>query len=154
MLIKFDRLIAKMPELLKELKNTPLLNRNDLSDVPKQGVYILYHKGKPVYVGRSNNIRSRIQQHSRPSSRHNSASLAFRIAKDNMSRNTAIPRFIKRKELEEAPGFAQEFFLARMMVANMKIRVIEITDQVEQALFEIYAALALKTTKYNEFSTH
>jgi len=63
-----------------------------------------------------------------------------------MSRNTEIPRFIKRKELEEAPGFAQEFFLARMMVADMKIRVIEITDQVEQALFEIYAALALKTT--------
>ena len=35
----------------------------------------------------------------------------------------------------------------------MKIRVVQIDDQVTQALFEIYAALALET-KYNDFRTH
>ena len=36
----------------------------------------------------------------------------------------------------------------------MEIQVVEITDQVEQTVFEIYAILALGTTpKYNEFRT-
>ncbi len=35
----------------------------------------------------------------------------------------------------------------------MQTKVIEIEDQITQALFEIYAALILNT-KYNDFSTH
>ena len=35
----------------------------------------------------------------------------------------------------------------------MEIRYVAITDEVEQALFEIYAALALKTP-YNHFGTY
>ena len=36
----------------------------------------------------------------------------------------------------------------------MDVRVVEVADQVEQTIFEIYAILALNTTpKYNEFRT-
>ena len=36
----------------------------------------------------------------------------------------------------------------------MDVRIAEVNDQVEQAIFEIYAILALRTTpKYNEFRT-
>ena len=153
MSVKFNHLVAKMPELLGVLESQPLLTRDNLASIPKQGVYVFYQNNKPVYVGRSNNLKRRIQQHGRPSSRHNSASLAFNIAKVMMERNEKIPKFITRKELEEAPGFDRAFFLARITVAKMKIRVIEITDQIAQALFEIYAALTLNT-KYNDFSTH
>ena len=153
MSVQFDQLIDKMPKLLNDLKSQPLLTRDNLAGIPNQGVYVFYQNNKPVYVGRSNNLKRRIQQHGRLSSRHNSASLAFNIAKEMMGRNEQIPKFITRKELEEAPGFDQVFFLARNTVANMKIRVIEIEDQIEQALFEIYAALTLNT-RYNDFSTH
>ncbi len=110
---KFGEYIQRMPILLNELKGEPLLNRNELKDIPKSGIYVFYREGRPVYVGRSNNLKRRIQEHGRLSSRHNSASLAFNIAKEITGRNEQIPKFITRKELEEAPGFDQAFFLAR-----------------------------------------
>ena len=58
-----------------------------------------------------------------------------------------------RKELEQALGFKQAFYEARRRVREMKIRVVQIDDQVTQALFEIYAALALEAP-YNAFNTH
>ncbi|GAH72024.1 unnamed protein product [marine sediment metagenome] len=64
-----------------------------------------------------------------------------------------IPAYVTRKELEQAPGFDEAFPEAKNRVAQMKIRVIQIDDQVTQALFEIYAALALNVP-YNDFSTH
>ena len=36
----------------------------------------------------------------------------------------------------------------------MEVRVVEIMDPVLQAVFEIYAALTLGTTRYNRFDTH
>jgi len=150
---KFSEYIRRMPILLNEIKVTPLLNRNELEGIPKSGIYVFYREGKPLYVGRSNRLKGRIQEHGRPSSDHYSATLAFRMAKEEMARLHDIPKDITRKELEEAPGFGMLFFNARLRVAQMKIRVIGINDQVTQALFEIYAALALNT-EYNDFGTH
>ena len=104
-------------------------------------------------MGRSNNLKQRIQQHGRPGSRHNSASFAFTVAKEMMEGNEKIPKFITRKELEEAPSFDKAFYAARLTVAKMQIRVVEIHDQIEQAIFEIYAHLILNT-RYNDSSTH
>ena len=151
---KFNEYIQRMPILLNELKGKPLLNRHELEGIPKSGVYVFYREGKPLYVGRSNRLKERIQEHGRPSSDHYSATFAFRLAKEEMSKDKDIPKDITRKELENAPGFAEMFYIARANVAQMKIRVIEIECQVDQALFEIYAVLALNTTKYNDFSTH
>lgn len=49
--------------------------------------------------------------------------------------------------------FVAEFEAAKGQIARAKIRFIEIEDQIEQAMFEIYASLALGT-KLNDFSTH
>ena len=150
---EWNLLIKQLPKLLNQLTSQPLRPTDDRGVLPKKGVYVFYEKDKAIYVGRSNRLKSRIQQHGRQSSMHNSASLAFRMAKEEMARLHDIPKDITRKELEEAPGFDMLFFNARLRVAQMKIRVIGINDQVTQALFEIYAALALNT-KYNDFSTH
>ena len=150
---RFNRLVAKMPELLKVLESKPFLTRDNLGGIPQKGVYVFYKNDRPIYVGRSNRLKSRILQHGRPSSMHNSASFAFKLAKKTMSNDKDIPKDITRKELENAPGFAEMFYIARANVAQMKIRAIRIDDQVTQALFEIYAALTLKTP-YNDFSTH
>lgn len=154
MSVKFDQLVAKMPELLKRLEGQPFLTRENLARVPERGVYVFYENNKAIYVGRSNGLKLRIQQHGRPSSTHNSAPFAFNIAKEIMARHQDIPRDITREALEKAPGFDKLFYEARARVAQMKIRVIRIDDQITQALFEIYAALTLDTTKYNDFSTH
>lgn len=153
MSVKFNQLVAKMPELLKALKSQTSLTRDNLTDVPSQGIYVFYESGKPIYIGRSNRTKQRIQEHGRPSSMHNSATFAFRLAKEEMASRKDILKGITRRELETAPGFDRAFYEAKARVAEMKIRVIEIDDQVTQALFEIYASVKLNT-KYNEFTTH
>ncbi len=151
---KFSEYIRRMPILLNELKANPLLNRNELKDITKSGIYVFYREGKPLYVGRSNRLKERIQEHGRPSSDRYSATLAFRMAIKSMGITEEELRLVKRGDLEKAPGFAKEFFLMRKRVAEMQIRTIEIKDQVEQTLFEIYAALKLNTIEYNDFGTH
>jgi hypothetical protein len=150
----FSKYTKRMTMLLNELKGKPLLNRNKLRDIPRSGIYVFYEGGKPIYVGRSNRLKERIQEHGRPSSDHYSATLAFRMADVAMGQDKKIPQSVAtRGEKEKAPGFDRAFFEARKRVAEMKIRVIGIEDQIEQSLFEIYAHLALKT-KYNDFGTH
>ena len=57
-----------------------------------------------------------------------------------------------RKEIQAA--FKDEYERQRTRVRNMDVRVVEVTDQVEQTIFAIYAILALDTpSKYNEFRT-
>ncbi len=150
---KFSEYIRRMPILLNEIRTTPLLNRNEIEDIPKSGIYVFYREGKPLYVGRSNRLKERIQEHGRPSSDHYSATLAFNMAKEKVNYKRNEHRLTTRNELEKAPGFEKAFFLARKQVAEMQVKVIEIEDQITQALFEIYAALTLNT-EYNDFGTH
>ena len=150
---RFDEKIARMPDLLKELKGQPLRMRDDLRQIPKQGIYVFYDEGTPIYVGRSDRLRKRIQQHGWDSSGHNRATLAFRIAKETMERAGKIPPDATRRELETAPGFRVAFLAERRRVAKMGFRIVEIVDPIEQSLFEMYAHLVLKT-KYNSFENH
>jgi len=106
---RFNQLVAKLPELLMELKSKPFITRDNLAGIPQKGVYIFYENGKALYVGRSNRLKQRIQQHGRRSSMHNSASFAFRLAKEMMARGQDILSYITRRELETAPGFAEPF---------------------------------------------
>lgn len=141
-----------MPGLLQSLESQLFRTRENLIGIPERGVYIFYENDKVLYVGRSNRLKARLQEHGRLSSTRNSASFAFNLAKEKM-RAKEIPAYGTSKELEQAPGFDEAFFEVKNRVAQMKIRVIQIDDQVTQALFEIYAALALNAP-YNDFSTH
>ncbi len=53
----------------------------------------------------------------------------------------------------ENRDFVREFEAAKDRIARTKIGFIEIEDQIEQAMFEIYVHLALNT-RYNDFRTH
>ena len=136
----FKKLIEEMPGLLQSLESKPFQTRDNLVGIPAKGVYVFYENNKALYVGRSNRLKERIQEHSRPSSKKNSATFAFKIAG-------------KRKELEQISGFNRGFVKAKKRVSKMNIRFVQIDDQNKQALFEIYAALALETS-YNDFKTH
>ena len=150
---QFDRLVAQMPELLNRLLNATPLSRDSLEAVPERGIYVLYEIDTPIYVGRSNRIRERLQEHSRPSSTHNSAPFAFNLAKEDASTRGINIEGRQRSQIEKEPDFGKLFTAAKQRVSAMKIRAIEITDPVEQTLFEVYAALALNT-RYNKFDTH
>ena len=152
---RFKKLSDRMPLRLQLLLEQPLIAIDDIgvTHVPQKGVYVLFEGNKPIYVGRSNRMKNRLKEHSQRSSDHYSATLAFRIAKQNTIALQNIERKQTNEQLMKNSDFVEEFEAAKDRIARTKIRFIEIEDQIEPALFEIYAHLTLNT-KYNDFSTH
>ena len=98
-------------------------------------------------------MKKRLKEHSQRSSGHYSATLAFRIAKKNTSTLRIKDRKQTNEQLMKNGDFVKEFKAAKERISRAKIRFIEIEDQIEQAMFEIYASLELGT-ELNVFSTH
>ena len=149
---RFKKLIDRMPSQLQLLLEQPLIVIDEIgiTQVPQKGVYVFFEDNKPIYVGRSNRLKKRLKEHSQRSSDHYSATLAFRIAKQNTS---TLQKKQTNEQLMKNRDFVEGFEAAKGRIARTKIRFIEIEDQIEQALFEIYASLALGT-ELNDFGTH
>jgi hypothetical protein len=52
------------------------------------------------------------------------------------------------------PIFAAAFDAPKMRVRSMQVRYVQDTDPLRQALLEIYSAVVLAATPYNDFNTH
>lgn len=156
---QFKRYIDGFPAKLEELKRSKLVTINDSKTIPKdRGIYVFYESDKPVYTGRSNNLRERLQTHSRKCASHHQASFAFLRARKNFrekvpdqrSKVTSAPR----STLESDPKFKKLFVKAKEEVGKMGIRYVIVDDQIEQTLFEVYVAMALDTLEMNSFDNH
>lgn len=151
---EFQSYVDELPILFEELIKKPLLAIKDHKDVPKMGIYVFYENGEPLYVGRTNRMKTRIQEHARPSSPYNSASFAFLIAKKEAA-NKGINIKRPSKDLVNNSEFDKIHKETKGRVSNMLVRFIEIKDQVSQTLFEVYASIELKTVhKFNKFDNH
>ncbi|MHB8086051.1 MAG: GIY-YIG nuclease family protein [Dehalococcoidia bacterium] len=150
---KFEEYTDEMENLLRQLKSSKLMSAKDLQDIPSQGIYVLYEKSRPIYVGRSNRMRQRLKEHGQDRSTHNSATFAFKLAKESaVELGINVKRM--RSILEKDPKFSKLFGQAKRRVAKMRFRFIPIVDQVSQTLFEVYTILKLRTFKNNDFKTH
>ena len=150
---RFDQVIAQMRPLLERLTNSFPYRGEALSHLPVKGVYVFYEQGKPMYVGRvfRQSIRSRIGQHTRPSSGHNQAVFAFKLLQEQL--NFEAGHGAPWTRAEAADFFAEQYREQKQRVRDMDVRAVEIEDALTQVLFEIYAVLALGTTRYNSFET-
>ncbi|WP_026705277.1 GIY-YIG nuclease family protein [Flavobacterium soli] len=147
--------LAEMDSLFKELydefNNSDLVKRNELPTY--RGIYVFYEKGKPIYVGRANNIRKRIQWHTRKSSGSESASFAFNLAKIEYVKNGKISK--KRKELMQIEEFIEIFTKHKLKLINIEFKFIAIQNDILQTMFEPYLALKLGTYPINNtFENH
>ena len=89
---EFQQIVCQMEPLLKKLLESPLLTKDEIGNNPKQGVYVFYdEEEKPIYVGRSNNIRQRIRQHGADSSMNESATFAFELLQEDQMDEPDIP---------------------------------------------------------------
>jgi len=145
--------MKRMPRLLKQLTSQPLRPWNDRGLLPQKGVYVFYEDEKPIYIGRTNHMSRRLNEHCNPSSGHNSATFAFNIAKREAIKKGMNVQ-LTRSQLEVAPAFSKLYLKAKARVAKMTVRVIEINDPIVQTLFEVYASMCLDTREYNDFDTH
>jgi hypothetical protein len=122
--------------------------------MPERGIYLLSEGSQHLYVGRTNNIRRRIQNHARRSGTHNQATFAFRIAR----RDTGIERASyrpdgSRAQLEQDSVFGPAFSAAKERIGRMDLRFVAEDDATRQALLEIYVATVL-STPFNDFENH
>jgi hypothetical protein len=155
----FDRIIEKMPLLYEELNNKPIFKKNEISigrvSIPQNGIYVLFDDGKPIYVGRSNNIRQRLSGHSNQGSDRYSATFAFRMAiKEYERKYSKSAKKFRRQDLENDEDFKIIFRGAKDKVSKMGIKAIEIDDPLTQTIFEVYAAVKLGTLEFNSFENH
>jgi predicted GIY-YIG superfamily endonuclease len=149
---KFKEIVSKFPGWLYMLQKSPSLSRDQLRNVPDRGIYVFYdEKDQPLYVGRSDRMRKRLLAHSRPSSGHESATFAFILAKEQLINPEIGTK--SRKALQSEEEFLKKYLETKIDVSKMRVRVIEIIEPTEQALFEIYAALELNTP-YNVWENH
>jgi predicted GIY-YIG superfamily endonuclease len=151
---KWQSIEADLPRLLDDLWNAPGAKRLD-HDPPapeEPGLYLFVEHGKPIYVGQTRNLRSRLAAHRRPSGSHNSASFAFLIAKTQFKGGEG--KKMTRVELQSDPDFKKLFDKAKKQVSEMEIRFILCEDPELRTVFEVYAAEHLGTKKYNSFETH
>jgi predicted GIY-YIG superfamily endonuclease len=145
---------AMEPSFKALLEMVPISGSRLPSDIPLRGIYLFSDGDRHLYVGRSNRIRKRLQDHCRPSSGHNSATFAFRIArKETGILEATYSKKGSRVELEKDPEFGSAFQDAKARVRTMNIRYIEENEPMRQALLEMYVALSLETP-YNDFDNH
>ena len=149
---------------LDKLNRTDFIELNNLKigELPTSGgIYIFYEKKEPIYVGRTNNLNQRIRLHIRNSSKEESATFVFNLAKKQIIKNNEDSilfngeRKVTRKELMKKPKFISMFNEKKKLVQNMKLKYIEENDDVIQTILEPYISVKLKTNnKYNSFRNH
>ena len=149
----WNQYIEQMPKLLDELLSQPIRQRGDKFKLPKKGIYVFYENGDPIYVGRTRDMLRRLNDHCRSSSRHNSATFAFMIAKRE-AEDARVDTKVVRRELEINPIFSALYTKAKERVSRMPFRVVQVDDPILQTLFEVYASISLGTDIFNDFETH
>ena len=157
----WEAVAGRLPVLLNQLTGSnPIVrdSRGRLPMIPMKRIYVFYKSGKPLYVGRSDRMRERILEHGRPSSLHNSATFAFLLAMKMATCKGIDCTGRTRDDLQIADDFKPLYDQAKERVRNMQVKVVEVDDAIEQSVFEVYAALHLKTTRdhcgYNDFENH
>lgn len=152
---KFRERIDALEPLLQALVSMPPVTATSLPRVmPERGVYLFSENGRPLYVGRSNDIRGRIGRHSRPGATHRMAAFAFRLARETTGRIRATyrPEGSRAHLMTEEP-FQRAFADAKTRIREMELRFVAAEEPVTQALLEMYVAVALDAA-YNDFDTH
>lgn len=150
----FEEIMAALPRRLRDLLAASPLPRSGHPAIPRAaGIYCFSENGRPVYIGQTRNLQSRLRQHTSAYSTQESASFAYLLAVEDAKRQ-GISTTDTRKKLVVRPDFAPLFSATKARVANMDVRFIVMPDPVERTVFEVYAALHLGTERYNSFETH
>ncbi len=152
---RFLEKLEPLPSLLHQLISSPAVSPLVLPpSVSGAGVYLFSEQGVDLYVGRTRNLRRRIQQHVGARSGDGVAAFAFRLAREATGHVSASYQSeLSRAELMKQSEFAAAFGEAKKRIHSMTVRTITIKDDLTQCMFEIYAATVL-ATRHNTFRTH
>lgn len=126
-------------------------SREALSKVGKvvdfPGCYVFSDQGKPLYVGISRGVVKRLVQHLNFES-HYTASLVYKMATED------YPHEMKRDQAMKDDQFRAVFLSAQGRLRQMTVAFVEIHNDLELYVFEVFAAMKLDTDTWNTFRTH
>lgn len=114
-----------------------------------KGVYVFLKKGSPFYTGISKHVIRRISQHVKGNS-HFTSSLCYRLGAELHLKTFGKKHSGGRAGLDfdVYPKQAKEELL------KCDVAMLEVSEDLELVLFEIFVAMKLGTLNYNEFKTH
>ena len=134
------------------LTSAPLLPmRGGPSHSTDGGIYVLYESALPVHVGRTRNLRKRLQGHCSESHWH--ASFAFKRAREITGIFADYRAGNSRTALAKSDKFRPIFLDQVARIRLMHYRFLPVSSPVDQYLLELYAAMELGTSM-DEFDTH
>ncbi len=142
------------PSFQRLMKMEPVTVATLPREMPKAGIYLFSDAGENLYVGRTDTIRKRLQNHCRPSSGHNSAAFAFRLARKitGMTQATYTAQG-SRQELEHDPQFSPVFIEQKQRIRNMSVQFVSEPEPMRQALLKMYVVISLGIP-HNDFDNH
>lgn len=137
---KFFDYAEKLPILFKQLVESASYKVDDLTEGrmkellgdsnPVKGVYLMYHKEVPMYVGRSKTLAQKIGTDER-SLEENQAVVSKKIMRSDNNFST----------MKEARSYLYD---------NYSVKFIKIDDEILRAMFVIYVSTEL-STPFNNF---
>lgn len=141
---EFGELVRHVEERCSVLVKSDKYSMTNLpGKMPSAGVYILSENELDWYVGRSNNLRRRLRDHTQDS--HNKATFAFLLARKKTGRVNASYRTRgAREDLLRNPVFRSAFDRARERIGKMDVRFIEESSATKQALLQICTKVRTK----------
>ncbi|MDH5190063.1 MAG: GIY-YIG nuclease family protein [Gammaproteobacteria bacterium] len=153
MSIKFDSIIKEVKEKYTQLVLSKKFKYSDLPKrLPSAGIYFFSEDGIPLYVGRTNNLKKRLQYHTR--NNHNQATFAFLLARHETGNiKASYTKKGSRSDLLKDNVFREAFDRARERICHMDIQFVEESDPINQTILEVYAAFE-SGAKYNNFDNH
>ncbi|MDX9859227.1 MAG: hypothetical protein RBT76_15695 [candidate division Zixibacteria bacterium] len=129
----------------KSVTKEILVHLKRSTDFP--GCYVFIDGETPIYVGISRGVIKRLVQHLNLDS-HYSANLVYRMASED------YPHEMRRDQAMKDEQFKTVFFSAQERLRQMKVAFVEINNDLELYLFEVYASMKLDTDIWNTFRTH
>lgn len=116
------------------------------------GVYLFAEGSRVLHVGRTKNLQARRQDQTSPSGDRYAATSAFLMARHRAAEvHDDLPTV--HSQLAADDRFARFFDEAKVQVQAMDFRCVVIEHDAQQAIFEVFASIALGAP-YNFWATH
>ena len=114
-----------------------------------KGIYLFMKNSAPFYVGISKHVLKRINQHVKGTN-HFTSSLAYRIGANEFRRKNGVGHKGGRDGLD----FGKYGSLAKSNLFKCEVAWLQIDDDIDLFLYEVFLSMKFGTLLYNEFKTH
>ncbi len=150
---EFTQAITDVEERCRTLIGSEKYSMSNLpKQMPSAGIYTLSEKGSTLYVGRTDNLRRRLKEHTYRDGKK--AAFAVLLARELTGKKKATYRKEDSlKDLLNQKGFQNAFNIARERIQGMEVQFIEEPDSIRQALLEICVSVRTNA-KYSRFDNH